>query len=255
MADENTPLPEEQSVDARAEPAVSEWGAEPSDGTEVPLQAVFDTLEAFSGQLKGQNGRVNDLEETVGELAAAVSKLLEQEKKKRKPRRYRFDALDREGQKKLWCELADFVDYLNSIFGTSAYSEHQEWRIPDWWWREPIVVFELLALKAAHDEAFTSTTPNAPTTELIAWLDRWFWPCMNRIFNNVWGLKLSPAPGKPNSKFSVENAVNDRTEFEEHLRAEFETEDRQTVSELQNPAAGAVALPDNTDGPNSAARD
>lgn len=188
---------------------------------EDPWQAVADTLEAVTSRVSHQAGRVDELEKSVGELAGAVKQLMEQEKKKRKPRRYRFDTLDAAGQRALWVEIAEFVDYLNGVFGSSAYTGDQKWRIPAWWWKQPIVVFELVALKAAWDEAFTSTTPNAPTTELIAWVDRWYWPCMKRIFNKESGLLLDIPPETPGTKFSVEEAVNDRAEFDDFLAGRF----------------------------------
>lgn len=204
------------------------WGdlEAPSTG-DVELRAILDTLEAIStrqqnqaAELDGQKERHGELESVVQELAELVQSLLQQ-KKDRKPRRYRFEALDDKGKLALWVELAEFVDYLNGIFGTSAKHSKQKWRIPDWWWKQPIVVYELLALKASHDEAYTSTTPEAPTTEMIAWLDRWFWPCMGRIFNETWGLEVQPAPDTPGTKFSVREANNDRTEFDAFLASSF----------------------------------
>lgn len=250
MNDAEIPMPDEPPIDPwdASEAGAAEqraWSAPASSngsGEELPLTALLDTLEAISAQVKTEGARVDTVEETVAELASAVSKLLEQEKKKRKPRRYRFDTLNAAGQRELWGELADFVDYLNANFGTSTYSgEKQEWRIPEWWWRQPIVVFELLALKAAHDEAFTATTPNAPTTEMIAWVDRWFWPCYHRIFNEQWGLKASPAPDKIGTKFSVEDAVNDRADFDEFLAKEYgevESEQKPVDSGGEVAAAG-----------------
>lgn len=204
------------------------WGDlnEPSTG-DVELRAILDTLEAISerqqhqaSELDGQKARHGELESVVQELAELVQSLVKQ-KKDRKPRRYRFEVLNDQGKLDLWVELAEFVDYLNGIFGTSAKHSKQKWRIPDWWWKQPIVVYELLALKASHDEAYTSTTPEAPTTEMIAWLDRWFWPCMNRIFNETWGLDVQPAPDSPGTKFSVVDASNDVTEFNAFLASEF----------------------------------
>lgn len=212
-----TPEPNEDREAVIADP----WSSSSEQTNDDPWQAVADTLEAVTGRMTAQSERVDVLEETVGELAGAVKQLMEQEKKKRKPRRYRFDALDAPGQQALWLEIAEFVDYLNSVFGSSAYSDHQKWRIPDWWWKQPIVVFELVALKAAWDEAFTSTTPDAPTTELIAWIDRWYWPCMNRIFNSENGLLLDQPPETPGTKFSVEAASNDRAEFDDFLDGRF----------------------------------
>lgn len=204
------------------------WGDfEEPPRDESELRAILDTLEAISerqqhqtAEIDGQKERHAELESVVQELAELVQSLVKQ-KKNRKPRRYRFEALSDAGKLDLWVELAAFVDYLNGIFGTSAKHTKQKWRIPDWWWKQPIVVYELLALKASHDEAYTSTTPEAPTTEMIAWLDRWFWPCMNRIFNEDWGLKVQPAPDMPGTKFSVIDANNDREEFDAFLVREF----------------------------------
>lgn len=206
----------------------SGWGdLEETPKTDLEMQAILDTLEAISErqknqavELEGQQKRHGELESVVKELADLVQSLVKQ-KKDRRPRRYRFEALDDKGKLELWVELAAFVDFLNNIFGTSTTAKKQKWRIPDWWWKQPIVVTELLALKASHDEAYTSTTPEAPTTEMIAWLDRWFWPCMNRIFNDDWGLKVLPAPGQPGSNFSLKDANNDRGEFDDFLVGQF----------------------------------
>lgn len=211
-----------------------------SSGRDEAWQAIADTLESVTSNLARQSDRVDVVEESLSELAGAVKQLMEQEKKKRKPRRYRFAALDTAGQRALWNELADFVDDLNGIFGTSAYSEHQEWRIPEWWWKQPIVVFELAALKAAWDEAFTATTPDAPTTEMIAWIDRWFWPCMNRIFNDRWGLQVSPAPDKDGTQFSIMDAVNDRDEFNAFLSGKYDAQTEDTDGS-GGTGAGAIA--------------
>lgn len=196
-------------------------------GEDVDLQSVLDTLQSISvnqsklaTSVEGQAKRQDQLESVIKELTEVVESLVKQ-KRQRRPRRYRFEALDDEGKLALWVELAGFVDYLNGIFGTSAKHRKAKWRIPDWWWKQPIVVYELLALKASHDEAFTSTTPEAPTTEMIAWLDRWFWPCMTRIFNEEWGLRVQPVPGEAESKFSLVEATNSRHEFDAFLVSEF----------------------------------
>lgn len=196
-------------------------------GESVDLSAVMDTLQSISQNqsnltttVENQGERQDQLESVIKELTEVVESLVKQ-KRQRHPRRYRFEALDDEGKLALWVELAGFVDYLNGIFGTSAKHRKAKWRIPDWWWKQPIVVYELLALKASHDEAFTSTTPEAPTTEMIAWLDRWFWPCMNRIFNEEWGLRVQPVPGAAESKFSLVEATNNRSEFDAFLVSEF----------------------------------
>lgn len=193
----------------------------PAEDDALPAEAVLDALNALAD-------RITTVETAQGDLADAVSAVVEGQRpageQARQPRRYRFDALDAEGKRELWLELADFVDYLNAIFGTSAYTSHQRWRIPDWWWKQPIVVFELAALKASFDEAFTSESPQEPTTEMIAWLDRWFWPCMSRIFNKEWGLLTAPAPGRAGAKFAVLDATNDREEFMAFLDSDADEE-------------------------------
>src|SRR5699024_8289932 len=228
--------------DAVAEPRSEEAckSGTQSSGRDEALQAIADTLESVKSNLASQSARVDVAEESLSELAGAVKQLIEQEQKKSTPRRYRFAVIDMAGQRAVWNELADFVDDLNIIFGTSAYSEHQEWRIPEWWWKQPIVVFELAALKAAWDEAFTATTPDAPTTEMIAWIDRWFWPCMNRIFNDRWGLQVSPAPDKDGTQFSIMDAVNDRDEFNAFLSGKYDAQTEDTDGS-GGTAAGAIA--------------
>lgn len=188
--------------------------ADEEEPVDADVTAILDTLEAVAGKGDATAERVAELEQVVATQLETLQSLVEsdKEKRERKPRRYRFEALDAEGKRALWLELADFVDYLNSKVGTSTYSEEQTWRIPDWWWKMPMVVFELTALKAAHDEAFSSSTPNEPTTEMIAWIDRWFWPAMNRMFDDRIGLKLDPSPER-NRKFTVEDATNDREEL------------------------------------------
>lgn len=216
------------------------WGdLEETPKADLEMKAILDTLEAIADrqnnqavELKGQQERHGELESVVKELADLVQSLVKQ-KKDRRPRRYRFEALDEKGKLDLWVELAAFVDYLNGIFGTSAKHTKQKWRIPEWWWKQPIVVYELLALKASHDEAYTSTTPEAPTTEMIAWLDRWFWPCMVRIFNETWGLEVQPAPDTSGTKFSVKEANNSRDEFNAFLSGEFGS-----TATVQTPAEG-----------------
>lgn len=208
----------------------SAWAhaAEEEEPVDADVTAILDTLEAVAGKGDATAERVAELEGVVTTALETLQTLVEgdQEQKKRKPRRYQFEALDEAGKKSLWLELADFVDYLNSHVGTSMYSEEQTWRIPDWWWKMPMVVFELTALKAAHDEAFTSTTPDAPTTEMIAWIDRWFWPAMHRMFHERNGLRLDPSPER-NQKFSVQDATNDREEFYDVLDLEDFVEDEE----------------------------
>ena len=74
----------------------------------------------------------------------------------------------------LWGELAGWVDWFNSRYGTARATV----AIPPCWPRHPVAVEELTGLMLAWQAAHTAT---APSDAPLAWHDRWLWPCLDRL--------------------------------------------------------------------------
>ncbi len=56
-------------------------------------------------------------------------------------------------------------------------SEHST--VPPCWYRHPVAVEEFAAVMAAWQAAYHG--PDSPRDDLIAWHDRWLWPCLDRL--------------------------------------------------------------------------
>jgi hypothetical protein len=96
----------------------------------------------------------------------------------------------------LLAELTDWVGWLIERYSLSA----SRYQIPPCWADHPIAVEELTALMIAWKAAYAGPS-TAPREDLIAWHDRWLWPCLTRLNEHlqVWnacraGAHRSPVP-------------------------------------------------------------
>jgi len=75
----------------------------------------------------------------------------------------------------LWGEVRAWVEWFNDRYGSAGGKV----AIPACWPMHPVAVEELTGLmvawRCAHDVA-------KPSDSLIAWHDRWLWPCLERLY-------------------------------------------------------------------------
>jgi hypothetical protein len=112
----------------------------------------------------------------VTDLTAAVEALTVEEEKERGPSRWAWRYADASTADKLWHELVEFVDWLVTRYELTSEAV----TVPPCWYRHPVAVEELTALMAAWQAAYFGR-PKAARDDLIAWHDRWMWPCMARL--------------------------------------------------------------------------
>ena len=79
-------------------------------------------------------------------------------------------------QEALLTELRDWVDWIRDRYQLGA-TRHQ---IPKCWAQHPVAVEELTALMVAWKAAYTGQA-EGPFDGPIAWHDRWLWPCLIRL--------------------------------------------------------------------------
>jgi hypothetical protein len=91
-----------------------------------------------------------------------------------KPSRWAWRYTGADGASRLWHELREFVDWLNS-----RYAQDSERQIPPCWYQHPIAVEELTALMSSWQAAYHG--PDTPRDNLLAWHSYWLWPCMDRL--------------------------------------------------------------------------
>lgn len=90
------------------------------------------------------------------------------------PGRWQWRTLTGDARADLWAELRDWIGWFNDRYGAAG----ERVAIPPCWPQHPLVVEELTALMVAWQAA---TSADVPTDALIAWHDRWLWPCLDRI--------------------------------------------------------------------------
>lgn len=73
-------------------------------------------------------------------------------------------------------ELDEWVNWLRDRYQLGA-TRHQ---IPGCWAQHPVAVEELTALMVAWKSVYTGQS-RGPSEGLIAWHDRWLWPCLSRL--------------------------------------------------------------------------
>ncbi len=79
-------------------------------------------------------------------------------------------------QEALLAELTDWVNWLVDRYQLGA-TRHQ---VPACWGQHPAAVEELTGLFVAWKAAYLGRSRD-PSDGLIAWHDRWLWPCLTRL--------------------------------------------------------------------------
>jgi hypothetical protein len=130
-----------------------------------PLDPVLlaETLAALSDRLSAQE----DL------LAALVERLDRDEAPSGK---WTWRHLTKPQAEKLLAELTDWVTWLVDRYQL----DHTRHQIPPCWAEHPVAVEELTGLMVSWKAAYTGPD-RPPSDNLIAWHDRWLWPCLTRI--------------------------------------------------------------------------
>jgi Domain of unknown function (DUF4913) len=82
----------------------------------------------------------------------------------------------------LWDELRSWVEWFNVRYGSAGTKV----AIPPCWPLHPVAVEELTALMTAWQCAHEASTAS---DALIAWHDRWLWPCLDRLSVRQGGFK------------------------------------------------------------------
>lgn len=75
---------------------------------------------------------------------------------------------------KLWAELREFVDWINT-----RYSLDSERQIPPCWYRHSVGVEELTALMASWQAVYIAS--DEPRDDMLAWHAHWLWSCLDRL--------------------------------------------------------------------------
>ena len=145
-------------TDDPGEPWLKPQPAEPLDPT-----LLAETLAALSDRLAAQE----DL------LAALVDKL-DQDDAPGGQWTWRY--LKPEQQEALLAELTDWVTWLTERYQLGS-TRHQ---IPPCWAEHSVAVEEFTALMVAWKAAYAGRT-RPPRDDLINWHDRWLWPCLTRL--------------------------------------------------------------------------
>lgn len=108
----------------------------------------------------------------VEDLSVALSHLM-RDKEKLTPSRWSWRDIDPLAADRLRRELADWVGWLRERYAPVGRA------ITDCWPEHPVAVEELTALMAAWRSAYHGS--DLATDALIAWHDRWLWPCIGRL--------------------------------------------------------------------------
>jgi len=79
-------------------------------------------------------------------------------------------------RRELFTQLRDWLDWLIGRYELRAEAQS----IPPCWYRHPVAVEELTALMVAWQGAY-SPDQSAPSDALVNWHDRWLWPTLHRL--------------------------------------------------------------------------
>ena len=149
------------------------WGDDdgldgPGRPTATPIEALdpvllAETLAALSDRLAAQE-----------DLLAALVERLDQDEAP--GGRWAWRHLNQSQQQALLAELTDWVTWLIERYQLDS-TRHQ---IPTCWAQHPTAVEELTALMVAWQSAYAGHN-RAPRDDLINWHDRWLWPCLTRL--------------------------------------------------------------------------
>lgn len=143
-------------------------GRDPDDDGALPLEPLdpillAETLAALSDRLAAQE-----------DLLAALLDRLDTEDHPGGPWAWRY--LSEAQQEELMAELRDWVNWLVDRYELGA-TRHQ---IPPCWAEHSVAVEELTGLMVAWKAAYTNQN-RGPSDDLLAWHDRWLWPCLARL--------------------------------------------------------------------------
>ena len=143
----------------------SSWLPNPLGPPLEPLDPalVAETIAALSDRLAAQE-----------DLLAALVDRLEQEDAEQGQWTWRY--LTHEQKAALLAELTDWVTWLTDRYQLGS-TRHQ---IPACWAQHPVAVEELTSLMIAWKAAYGGSS-RAPRDDLINWHDRWLWPCLTRL--------------------------------------------------------------------------
>jgi len=135
---------------------------------DLPLEPLdpallAETLAALSDRLAAQE-----------DLIAALIERLDHDEHPGGPWAWRY--LTEAQSRRLLQELQDWVGWLVGRYELGA-TRHQ---IPPCWDQHPVAVEELTGLMVAWKAAYTSRN-RGPSDDLLAWHDRWLWPCLARL--------------------------------------------------------------------------
>lgn len=151
---------------------------DPLTGDPAGRAQLESGVRALAQRIDDVEYQVMDALETVGadltDLRELVDELVTKEKEDPPEPAWWSDRADGDD----WDELAGWVDMLR--LSTSLSDNHI---VPECWPAHRGVVEELAALHTAWKLAVITDaqTRKAGTTAYTAWIDRWLWPCLERI--------------------------------------------------------------------------
>lgn len=133
------------------------WALEPLDPA-----VLAETIDALTDRLAAQE-----------EMLTAVVARLDREQ----PAAGRWNRREADDSRttELDAELATWVDWLVARYQLV----HSRYQVPPCWAQHPVAVEELTALMVAWQASYTGQS--ATGDALIAWHDRWLWPCLTRL--------------------------------------------------------------------------
>lgn len=131
------------------------------------------THDEFDAAVQRLSGDVDKLAEALGSLLDAQERQTG-DAAATEPNRWCWRTVTGQDRTHLWDELVEWVDWFNGRYGTSGPRN----AVPPCWPLHPVAVEELTGLMLAWTAAHTVTGPSA---EVVAWHDRWLWPCLDRL--------------------------------------------------------------------------
>jgi hypothetical protein len=124
---------------------------------------LAETLAALSDRLSAQEDLLAALIERLGRDEAPSG-------------RWTWRYLTEPQSAKLLADLTEWITWLVDRYQL----EHTRHQIPPCWAEHPVAVEELTALMVSWKATYTGPD-RPPSDNLIAWHDRWLWPCLTRI--------------------------------------------------------------------------
>ncbi|MGI4894533.1 MAG: hypothetical protein ACRYF3_05400 [Janthinobacterium lividum] len=119
---------------------------------------------------------LQEIQEQLGAHRTLLESLAEQVHATPPGGPWAWSYLDVDQRRELFTELRKWVDWLVVRYRLGT----QDAYVPPCWFRHSIAVEELTALMVAW-KAVYSKTARQPSSDLIAWHDRWLWPSVDRM--------------------------------------------------------------------------